>query len=495
MNKVRRLAGPSIPGIVDRSCWFTWPLEFLPDVTDLHPHMIRRELCETLRLALPVVVSQLGQMSMGFVDTVMVGRLGPESLAAVALGSSLFYLLAIVSMGVVFAVGPMVSQAYGAGDRDSIGRSVRQGMWMGVALTVPAVFVLSQSDTVFRWMGQEPKVAAMATGYLGAIVWGFLPFMWFAALRSFVEGVSRPFPVTLITLCGLALNIGANYVLMFGKLGLPALGVVGTGYATSLVFWFMCLSLAALSYFERTLRVFGALRRFWVPDPEYFWKLVRIGAPIGALYGLEAGLFCVAALLIGTLGTTDLAAHQVAIQFAAFTFMVPMGIGIATSVRVGQAVGRQDPVGTRWAGYVGIGMAVGFMGMAALFLWLAPQMAVSLYLDLDDAGNAEVVRIATRLLAFAAVFQMFDGAQVSAAGALRGLKDTRGPMWIGVAAYWGVGLTTGVLLGFRSGMGVFGFWTGFVVGLMAASVSLIVRFVYAARREGATMALVEVRKE
>ncbi|MDZ4700910.1 MAG: MATE family efflux transporter [Rhodothermales bacterium] len=444
--------------------------------------IVRRELKETLALALPVVGSQLGLMSMGFVDTVMVGRLGPEALAAVALGSTLYFFMAIVCMGVVFAVGPMVSQAYGARDYEVIGRSVRQGLWMGVVLAVPSIFLLRNANLVFEWMGHEPATATLATAYLRAIVWGFVPFLWFAALRGFVEGVSRPFPVTVITLMGLGLNIVANYVLMYGKLGFPALGVVGAGYASATVFWVMCGVLAMLARRHPTLKPFAVFTKLRKPDREYFGKLFRIGWPIGALHGVEAGLFAITALLIGVIGTTDLAAHQVAIQFAAFTFMVPLGIGIATSVRVGQAVGRGDPVGTRWAGYVGIALAIGFMGCAAILLWAAPEAVVALYLDVDDPANTEVVALAVRLLGFAALFQVFDGAQVSAAGALRGLKDTRGPMVIGILSYWGIGLSTGCLLGFGFDRGAVGLWTGLVLGLVFASVALIWRFAFASRR-------------
>ncbi len=445
-------------------------------------HLIRRELKETLVLALPVVGSQLGLMSMGFVDTVMVGRLGPEALAAVALGSTLYFLLAIICMGVVFAVGPMVSQAFGAEEYDVIGRSVRQGLWMGLALAAPSVLLLTNADVVFDLMGHDPATAELATAYLRAIVWGFVPFLWFAALRGFVEGVSRPFPVTVITLIGLGLNILANYVLIYGKFGFPELGPVGAGYASAIVFWFMCVVLAVMASRHPTLKPFAVFSNLRLPDPEYFRKLFRIGWPIGALHGVEAGLFSVTALLIGVIGTTDLAAHQVAIQFAAFTFMVPLGIGIATSVRVGQAVGRGDPVGTRWAGYVGITLAICFMGCAAILLWVAPEAVVALYLDIDDPANTEVVALAVRLLGFAALFQVFDGAQVSAAGALRGLKDTRGPMVIGILSYWGVGLSTGCILGFWFDRGAVGLWTGLVLGLVFASLSLIWRFAFASRR-------------
>ena len=440
------------------------------------PSMIRREVKELVLLAGPVVAAQLGQMSMGFVDTVMVGRLGPEALAGVALGNATFFFIWVVSMGVVVAVGPMVSQAFGAGTHETIGRSVRQGLWLGAALGVPAFVLLWNAAPLWRLAGQEAATVEAAQGYVRAIVWGFLPFVWFVGVRSFVEAVSRPWPVTFITFLGVAVNIGANYVLMFGKLGFPALGLVGTGWASTVVFWFMFLLLIGYVQIVPRFRQYRLFARLGTPDPHVFRELFRIGWPIGIGYGIEAGLFVTTALMIGTLGAMPLAAHQVAIQCAAFTFMVPLGIGIATSVRVGQAVGRRDAEGARWAGYLGILLAGAFMsGMAVLF-WTAPRAVISLYLDLSDPANAEVIALAVTLLGVAAVFQFFDGVQVAANGALRGLKDTRVPMLLAFVSYWLLGLTTGAALGFGAGLGAPGLWWGLVLGLAAASVLLSVRF-------------------
>ncbi len=439
-------------------------------------HIIRSEVKELVLLAGPVVAAQLGQISLGFVDTVMVGRLGSAELAGVALGNATFFFTLIVCMGVVVAVGPMVSQAFGAGRHDPIGRSVRQGLWLGLALAVPAFLILTNVAPFWRLIGQDEATVVMAQAYLRAIVWGFLPFLWFVALRSFVEAVSRPWPVTCIVFVGVLLNVGANYVLMFGKLGFPALGLVGTGWASTIVYWFLLLALAgyvqAVPRFRR-FRVFARLRR---PDPVYFRELFRIGWPIGVSYGIEAGLFMVTAFMIGTLGAMPLAAHQVAIQCAAFTFMVPLGVGIATSVRVGLAVGRGDAAGARWAGYLGVLLAGAFMLCAAVAFWVIPRPIISLYLDLGDPANAEVVRLAVTLLGVAAFFQIFDGVQVAAAGGLRGLKDTRMPMLIGFLSYWLLGLSIGYALGFRAGWGAEGLWWGLVVGLAAAAVLLTVRF-------------------
>lgn len=438
--------------------------------------LLRDEVGPTLRLAGPVVAAQIGQISMGFVDTVMVGRLGPEALAGVALGNSLFFTLLIICVGVVQAVGPMVSQAAGAREPRTIERSVRQGLWLGVMLSLPAGLILWHAEPLFLALGQETETAARAAAYLRAVVWAFVPGCWYTALRSFVEGLARPLPVTLITFVGVALNVVANYGLMYGAWGLPALGLVGTGYATTIVFWTMFGLIALLAGQVAPFRQYAVFSQLRVPAPEVLRELVRIGGPMGVSRGVEAGLFMITALLAGMLGTTALAAHQVALQCAAFTFMVAVGIAIAGSVRVGQAAGRGDAGGVRRAGAVSVMLAMVSMGGAAVLFWVLPEPLVALYLDIEDPANARVVPLAVQLLGVAAVFQVFDGVQVAASGALQGLKDTRVPMLIAVATYWGVGLTTGYVLGLHLGWGTVGLWWGLVCGLAAAAVLLGLRF-------------------
>ncbi|GIV61578.1 MAG: MATE family efflux transporter [Rhodothermaceae bacterium] len=436
----------------------------------------RDEVRQTVTLALPVVLTQLAQISMGFIDTVMVGRLGPAALAGVALGNAVFFMFLIVCMGVTMAVGPMVSQAYGAGTYEPIGRSVRQGLWLGLVLAVPATVLLWHIGPVLLLAGQDAATAERAQRYLRAIAWGFLPFLWFVVLRSFIEGVSRPRPVTVIAFAGVGLNVAANYVLMFGKLGFPALGLVGTGWASTFVYWMMFLLLLGYTVRRHDFRVFRLFERIGRPDGQYFRELFRIGWPIGASMGVEMSLFMMAVMMMGWISPAALAAHQVAIQCAAFTFMVPLGIGMAASVRVGQAAGRGDAGGVRRAGVVAVGLAALFMLGAALVFWTAPRAVVSLYLDLDDPANAEVIRLAVSLLGIAAVFQVFDGVQVSAIGALRGLKDTRVPLLIGMLAYWLIGVTSSYVLGFPAGFGAAGLWWGLVLGLAAAAALLSWRF-------------------
>jgi len=456
---------------------------------DTHPHdtrakptgdttwaLFRAEFPPTLRLAGPVVAAQLGQMSMGFIDTVMVGRLGKEALAGVALGNTLFFFLLILCTGMVQAVGPMVSQAVGAGKPGTIERSVRQGLWLGVILSIPVMILLWNIEPILHLLGQSEVAVDGASSYIRAILWAFLPACWFTALRSFVEGLARPLPVTLITIFAACLNAGANYVLMFGAWKIPALGLVGTGLASTLVFWTMFALLGSLVVLRKPFReytVFGKLR---TPDTETLRTLVDIGWPMGVSRGIEAGLFMITALMVGTIGATSLAAHQVAIQCAAFMFMVPMGVGIAGQVRVGHAAGRGDRAGTRRAGYASISLATIFMTGSMFVFLLVPEWIVSLYLDVTDPDNAEVVALAVQLVGIAAVFQVVDGLQIAAAEALRGLKDTRGPMVIGFFSYWGIGLTLGYLIGVHLGYGAPGLWWGLVAGLAAASVWLTIRF-------------------
>ena len=441
-----------------------------------HKPIFLKEVKETLFLAVPIVLAQLAQISMGFVDTVMVGRLGSEELAGVALGNSVFFFFVILCMGVILAVGPMVSQAFGAGEEAPIERSVRQGLWLGFMMTLPAFVLLWNMEPILLLLGQEDATAARAAAYLRAILWGFLPLLWFVALRSFAEGLSRPLPVTIITFFGVALNISANYVLMYGKLGFPALGIVGTGWASTIVYWFLFLALTLYIHILPFFRGYHIFAHIGKPDWEYFRELFRIGWPIGVSLGIESGLFTTTALLVGLFGSFTLAAHQVALQSAGFTFMVPLGVSIAASIRVGHAVGRNDASGVRWAGWVGILIAAVFMLGTATVFWTVPKSVVSLYLDLSSPDNIEVVPIAVSLLVIAAIFQLFDGVQVAAAGALRGLKDTRKPMLIGLISYWMIGLTSGLILSFIVGMEAQGLWWGLVLGLGSAAILLSRRF-------------------
>lgn len=450
----------------------------------LQPHTVRDEIRRTLVLAGPVVLTQLGQVSMGFVDTVMVGRLGADVLAGVALGNSFFFSLTVFCMGILMAVSPMVSQAFGAGQMQALGRTVRQGLWLAMLLAAVVTLILYNAAPILRGLQQDEATLLMTQAYLRAFCWGVLPFLAFIVLRSFIEGVSQPRPVTGIVLMGFLLNIGANYVLMFGKLGFPALGLVGTGWASTLVYWTMMLALLAYIRWQPAFRDWRLFAQFRRPDWAYFREILRIGWPIGLTLGTEISLFAGAVVMMGWVSPEAQAAHQIVIQCAAFTFMVPLGVSIATSVRVGQAVGRGDAPGVGWAGWVGVGLATAFMAVTALAFWLFPRAFVGLFLDLSDPANAPVIEIAVALFVLAALFQVADGVQAAANGSLRGLKDTRVPMWIGSLAYVVLGLPVSYVLGFVLGWGPVGIWWGLVLALTVAAVLLTTRFWRQARAIG-----------
>ena len=455
--------------------------------------MIRKDLRALLTLALPLVLAQVAQTSMGFVDTLMVGRLGQAQLAAIALGSTLFHLLQIVLSGVIFAVSPLVSQAVGANDIYKAGRAVRQGLWLALLLFMVGSTVYWNAGPLLLGMGQDPATVVLSTSYLRAIAWGLLPALGVAALRGLLEGTGVTRPIMLISFVGVGFNVVANNALMFGHWGFPELGLVGTGYASSLSLGLIFV-LTALYIASRQGRygVFGGFR--W-PHLATLKELLRVGVPIGLTLGFEGGMFAATAFLMGLLGPAQLAAHQIALQTASITFMVPLGLALATTARVGQATGRGDRASAARAGFTGIAASAFFMCFTALTFWLAPRFIVGLYLDLSDPQNAEVVRLAQLFLGMAAMFQIFDGFQVSAAGALRGLKDTRVPMLITLVAYWVIGIGSAALFCFGLGFGGRGLWFGLVLGLGVAGVLLSLRFSRLVSRERVAVQEIETPGE
>jgi multidrug resistance protein, MATE family len=442
---------------------------------------VRTEFPRLITIALPLALAQLAQNAMGFVDTVMAGRLGPDALAGIAVGSISFFFVTISLAALLFAIGPMVAQATGAKRPEDAVRALRQGLAWAVLLALPTMALLWQVPAVLRLIDIDPGVVDLAGGYLRAVSFGVIPFMAFTALRAYLEGQGRTRPLMLVAFLGVGLNVVANQAFMFGRWGFPELGLTGTGVATSIVYTVMAL--AAFAYVARRDAGRAVFARPWRWDGTVAREIMRLGWPIAVTVAFETGLFTVSALLMGRIGADQLAGHQVALQTASFTFMIPLALGIATTARVGHAVGRRDPVGVRAAGAVGIAASLAFMSGTALLFWLAPLSIVSLYLDVRDPANAAVVGHAVTFVRLAALFQLADGLQVSALGALRGLKDTRGPMLITMLSYWVVGLGSGLALAFGLGLGGVGLWWGLVLGLLAAAVALLARFLALLRRQ------------
>ena len=440
---------------------------------------LREEAPKLVRIALPLALAQLAQNGMGLVDTLMVGRLGPADLAGIALGSMSFFFVTIVTGATIFAVGPLVAQATGAGRPAEAAEAARHGLVLGALMAPAVMLMLWWIGPAMTALGQDPHTAGLATDYLRAVVWSVPGFMVFVSLRSFLEGRGETRPIMLIAFSGVAVNVMANNALMFGRWGFPALGLVGTGYATTIVYTLMGLLLAGYVTLREPHHPVIRVARF---SGARLAEVARLGWPIALTVGFEIGLFAVTAFLMGLVGQTELAGHQVAMQTVSFTFMIPLALGIATTARVGHAVGRGDPVGLRAAGSVGIGLSLAVMSLTALVYWTAPQLVIGLYLDLDDPANAGVITFAATFLRIGALFQLVDGLQVSAIGALRGLKDTRVPMLMTLVAYWPIGMGVGIWLAFGVGLEGAGLWYGLVAGLAFASLLLTRRFVMLARR-------------
>ena len=446
-----------------------------PSVPDYRPSW-RQEVVKSMGLALPLASAQVAQAATGFIDTLMTGKLGSNALAAVGLGSTLFMFLALLGINVTAAVSSLVAEAHGANQQRAIAPITEQGLWLALLVSMPTVLFLTHVEPCLRLLGQDSRIISLTVPYLDAIAWGYFPAIVFAVLRNFVSALSRPRSVLVIMVMAVGLNGLANYSLMFGKWGLPALGVAGTGWASTLTYWSMAIALLAYILLHpefRAYQLFRTLHRFrW----RQFRAIAVLGIPMGISSLFESGLFCTATVLAGQLGVTVLAAHQIALQTAALTFMVPLGISQATTVRVGQYLGQRDPQGVKMAGYVGIGLGMGFMGLMAIAFLTLPRLIISAYLDMSAPENQAVIATAVSLLAVGGMFQLVDGIQVIAAGALRGLQDTAVPMAIGLVAYWGVGFTTSYLAAFHWGWEGVGLWSGLAIGLAIAAVSFTIRF-------------------
>ena len=427
-----------------------------------------------LLIAGPLILAQVAQNGMSFVDTVMVGRLGGDRLAGMALGAVVFNMTYLLNMALVMSASPLVAQAIGADDKPRAATVARHALLLALLLALPAVAVAYFVGPLLVHLGQEPSVVADATEYLRAVCLGLVGAIVMVAMRGYLEGQGDTRPIMVIAITGVAFNVGLNEVLIFGRLGVPAFGLAGAGYATAITYTAMALGLIAYVRWRYALeRVFSGFRRL---EPGLFRELLTVGWPISLTLGFEVGLFAAATVVMGMFGEAPLAGHQVAMQSVSLAFMVPLAIGVATGVRVGQAVGRRDTPAVSRAGWTGIALAGSFMLLTATIFLTAPRTVVGIYLDLDVPANAPVIAYAVMFLALGGVFQVFDGIQVAAVGALRGLKDTRVPMFITLLAYWLIGMPVGLLCAFTFGLGPRGMWYGLLVSLVVAATLLTRRF-------------------
>lgn len=451
---------------------------------------VRQELRSLLALAGPLIAHSVAFAAMMFVDTVMAGRLSAQDLGAVAVGTAIFWPAFGFVMGLLMALTATIAHLYGAGDLASIGRYKRQADRIALIAAAIAMVLMWNAEPFLVWIGTDPELTPRTGGFLKAISLG-MPFVClYHVLRFTSEGVGRTLPLIAIAVLGVAGNILGNWVFMWGNLGAPRLGATGCGLATAISFTLMFF---ALRWHLRTHAYYAPFALWRKSGSEsdfsstFFWRelgetwidgakqreLFALGAPIGVMVFMESSLFAAAALMLGTLGAEIVAGHQIALNWAAFMFMVPLGLGLAATIRVGHALGAGDEAAARFRGWVGIGCAVGFMACSATVLVFAREWIVGLY-----TRDAAVAAVAFSLLFWAAIFQLADGAQVSAASVLRGYKDTQVPAVITVVAYWGVGLPLCWWLGLKLELGPVGVWVGLTAALVAVAGLLLWRFAH-----------------
>lgn len=438
----------------------------------------RTEIREFLKLALPLASAQVAQALTGFVDTLMMGRLGQTSLAAGGLAVMIFMATLMTGIGIVSSVSPLAAAAYGAEQPRQVGQVTRQGLWLALLIALLIVPLLGHLDDVMRSLGQAPAVIDLTTDYLGIIRWGLLPALWFAVLRCTVTALERTRPIFVIMVAANLFNVLGNYVLAFGKLGFPALGLTGLAIASVLSHVIMGVSLLVYVLYHRQgcFQPYRLFEGWFRLRPAVLQQILRLGLPIGVVMILENGLFTAMTFMVGAIGTHVLAAQQLALQTVVVVFMLPLGMSYAATARVGQYYGRGDWVGVQRAAMVSVGLTIAVMFVFGVVFVLFPTPLIRIYLDVNDPANQAVLQAGIAMLTVAGFGQVVDGVQRTASGVLQGLQDTRVPMLLSLVAYWGVGLTSGYWLGFHTPLGGVGIWIGAYLGLTVAAISYIWRF-------------------
>lgn len=451
-------------------------------------HAFLAEARELLRLAVPLAATQLAQMVILATDTVMLGHFSKEALAAAALGNTVYFLVWLLGNGLPMAVSPVIAHVQGRHsaavkprDRREVRVAVRMGLWSVAMSSLPLLCVLVFTRPILLFLGQEPRLASDAAVFMSGLAWG-LPFaLGFQVLRSFSTALSRAVPPLVVMGVAILWNVGGDYALIFGHFGASPMGLFGAGLASASSNIFSFIAMLAVCLTVPVLRRYHILHRLWHPVWSCFAELFHLGLPIGITMVFEVAFFNGAALVMGTFGLATLAAHQIAITIPSLTFMIPLGIGLAATVRVGLAAGAGDRIAARRAGFTAIAMGAAFMCLTALVLLIWPLQIATLWLP-DSPANRDVLALAVTFLHVAAAFQLVDGIQVTAGMSLRGLKDARGPMWLAGASYWLAGAPMCLLLGFGAHMKGFGIWLGLAFGLAVAAVTLTIRFMILSKR-------------
>jgi multidrug resistance protein, MATE family len=446
------------------------------------PSPWRTEARALLVLALPMIFGNLAQTAIQATDLVLLGRINAAALATGSLAFNLYVPFLVFGIGLMAAISPVVAAERGARKHSvrEVRRTVRQGLWLAVSLAIPCWAILWHAPALLAALGQEPDLSASAGGFVRIVMWSLLPIFLFFALRNFISGIERPNWGAGVLAAQLLVNALLGWALIFGHLGLPAMGINGAALASALANSFVFAALALIVAFARPFRRYAIFGRFWRADWPRYRELTRIGLPIAITLLFEVTVFAGAVFLMGLIGRDAIAAHAIALQIASASFMVPLGLSQASTVRVGLAYGARDRAAVAVAGWTAVAMGVGFMAVMALVLLGFPLVLIGLFIDVADAANANVVALALGFVAVAAIFQIVDGAQAVGAGVLRGLQDTRLPMVYAAFGYWVVGIGVGTLLAFPLGLKGLGIWIGLASGLAVVSVLMLRRW---SRRE------------
>ncbi|HXE66245.1 MAG TPA: MATE family efflux transporter [Rhodanobacteraceae bacterium] len=450
----------------------------MPQILALDRARFARETRATIKLALPLIAGQLSSVGMSAVDVALAGHYNAHTLAAVAVGANVWVLGLVSAVGVMMALSPSVAQLDGANRRGEIGPLFRQALWLAAGLSIVLWFGARHSGPLLHWIGVDPALLADVQAFLHALSWGAPGLCGYFALRGLCEGSSWTRPTMLFGLFGLAVLVPLDWIMIYGKFGFPAMGAEGSGIANALALWLQLLAFMAYLKFGKRFRDLNLFARMERPDWHAIRHLLWIGVPMAVTLLMEAGLFVISALLISRLGTVAIDGHQIAINVASVTFMIPLGLALAVTVRVGNAAGRGDAHAVRYAGACGVALTLVTQAVSATLMFAIPHAIAHVY-----SGDPRVITLAAQLLILAGIFQFSDGIQVVSNGALRGLKDTRMPMLITAFAYWGVGMPIGAWLAFGAGHGVRGMWMGLIAGLTAAAVLLLARWIAQTRGE------------
>jgi MATE family multidrug resistance protein len=440
------------------------------------------ELIETLKLAAPMALTQLGQIAMTTTDLVLLGRISDEAVAAAGLAGTVYFVSFTVGMGLMAAVAPLAAQAFGANNPILVRRALRTGLWAALLISLPIMAFPLRGEQILHALGQAPATSHLAQQCLFGLAWGVMPALWFQAIRSFMGALNRPQPILWITLVAIPANALLAYLLIFGEWGLPRLGLFGAGLATTIVNFGTFL--AGLSFVTRRkpFSDYHVLARLWRIDWPLMRQIVAIGARISIAFLLEYGLFSSAGLLMGLISTTALAAHQIALQITAVLFMVPYGISMAATIRVGHAVGRNDAAAVRRAGFAAMLLGIALSAVLTLAVMLGRVAVVRLFLGGAAESADTTIELAAMLLAIGATLFVTDGLQGTAVGALRGLKDTRVPLLFAAISYWLIGFSAAYALAFYTPLGPRGVWIGLSVGTAIYAALLVLRFHLLANR-------------